>query len=270
MRADSALPGGLPRIRRARGFRLYDVSGKRYLDLYQNAGAAILGHRSEGTVSAMKDALSRGLIHGFPSSYEGRLEKRLKEMFPAYACVRVYSCTHRGFEAASRFLGRRIDDDGILDPALDPLPRTAPAAALWRPFLPSLQRDLQADVLMPVLPRPQMSLSVICFRSAPPEDVPASDHIPAYVLAGMLRALKDLDRASPADPLLDAPVGWERRGPYIRPVFDPAGYAAVFRSFLGSGVLLSPSYRVPSILPGEVSPGEARLLTSLFGSHSGG
>ena len=35
----------IPPIRRARGYRLYDHRGRRYLDLWQNGGHSLLGHR---------------------------------------------------------------------------------------------------------------------------------------------------------------------------------------------------------------------------------
>jgi len=44
----------------------------------------------------------------------------------------------------------------------------------------------------------------------------------------------------------------------------------VFRAFLARGVLLSPFHPGPSILPGEASEGERRLVVSLFHAIPGG
>jgi glutamate-1-semialdehyde aminotransferase len=59
--AERILLDEIPPIRRARGFRLYDGAGRRYLDLWQADGNAILGHRGAGMVTAVKAALDRGL-----------------------------------------------------------------------------------------------------------------------------------------------------------------------------------------------------------------
>jgi glutamate-1-semialdehyde aminotransferase len=93
---------GVPRIRRARGYRLYDVQGKRYLDLFREG--ALLGHRGEAALTAMKSALSQGLATSLPSAWEGRLVAALAQMFPAYRSVRLYSSRERALEAVSLYL----------------------------------------------------------------------------------------------------------------------------------------------------------------------
>ena len=45
----------IPRIRRARGYRLYDHHGRRYLDLWQNGGRSLLGHRPARQTTLLKD-----------------------------------------------------------------------------------------------------------------------------------------------------------------------------------------------------------------------
>jgi hypothetical protein len=274
MTEDSGLPDRIPRVRRARGYRLYDGSGKRYLDLYQNGGAAILGHRSAGTVREMKDALSRGLACGLPSPSLGRIVKNIRKFFPSYACVRIYSCLHRALEAASFYLGARVSPDEIFDPAVDPHPRYSYPVGLWRPFLPFGEGPLP-EVLIPVLPLFGLeSFAALCFRSVPDREVPESDHVSPYLLAGTLEALAELSRFQCADEVMKAAVEdapqWERRGRYLKALFPRSEYPAVFQAFLDAGVLLSPFYPGPSILPTEASAGEARKLRDLFRSHPGG
>ncbi len=65
----------LPLFRRARGYRLYDHSGQRYLDLYQGNGSGLLGHRAFRITTELKDVISRGLISDLPSVYLRRMEK---------------------------------------------------------------------------------------------------------------------------------------------------------------------------------------------------
>ncbi len=79
---DSQLLTGIPVIRRARGFRLYDMQGRRYLDLFRDG--ALMGHRAAGVLTAMKSALSQGLAAALPSVWEMRLISALARSFPQY------------------------------------------------------------------------------------------------------------------------------------------------------------------------------------------
>ncbi len=270
MTGDNSLRDALPWVRRARGFRLYDASGRRYLDLYQEGGAAILGHRSPGTVREMKDALSRGLSARLPSQYEERLLKILARLFPSYRCFRLYSCLHRCLEAASIFLGARVEREDVFDPALGAPGALPPRVSFWRPFL--LEAGTEAEVLIPILPHVG-TVTAACFKCGPSEEAPGSDLIAPYLLAGTLRATADLMRG----PIRDtAPLrvvaeagGWQSNGPYVKALCGASAYGGIFRSFLGAGVLLSPVFPGPSILPGEASEGEIEMLKRLFQSNGG-
>ena len=269
---------GLPPIRRARGYRLYDASGARYLDLFQDGGGAILGHRAGSALAAMKGALSCGLAAGLPSAWEARLAKALVRMFPGFPHVRLFASRARALEAASLYLGARIGQEDLHDPALSPAPPAASRAALWRPFLgPAMPA---ADVLLPVLPFSVCGAPApACFRGALPEGFPGSDVLPGFILAGALRGLAALERpegrSGPRAPSrteipLAGSRGWARAGPYVRPLFAAADYPRRFAEFLRARVLLSPVYPGPSILPGECSPGERELLAELFARIPGG
>jgi hypothetical protein len=267
---------GVPRIRRARGYRLYDVQGKRYLDLFREG--ALLGHRGEAALTAMKSALSQGLATSLPSAWEGRLVAALAQMFPAYRSVRLYSSRERALEAVSLYLGGRAGPPN--DPALDPEP-AHPHSALWRPFLPIPQH---ARALLPVLPFTVCGAPApACFPAEPSSEVPGSDPLPGFLLAGALRALRALVETSPprtrtgprlGSPLveraLDGSRVWKRTGPYVRASFPAAEYGRVHGEFLRAGVLLCPGYPGPSVLPGECSPGENKLLAELFAGIPGG
>jgi hypothetical protein len=267
MGGDARLIDLVPSIRRARGFRLYDGAGGRYLDLYQDGGAAILGHRSPGSVREMKEALSRGLVGGLPSHHEKRLQKALLRLFPGYRCVRTYSSPEKALEAVSAFLGVRVDEGDVFDPAFGSLPASR-RVSFWRPFLPAVG-PVEPEVLIPILPLTgRGSFTAACFRSAEGKSVPASDPVPPYLLAGSLRGLADLAVARRSDDAargaLEGAYGWKLNGPYIAPAFPASAYPAVFRAFLDAGVLLSPFFPGPSILPAEASPGEICLLEKLF------
>ena len=72
----------IPAVLRARDFRLYTDGGKRLVDLWQNGGAAILGHTPPSLLRELKNTASRGLYAPFPHFLEGRFLKALSSIFP--------------------------------------------------------------------------------------------------------------------------------------------------------------------------------------------
>jgi hypothetical protein len=146
---------------------------------------------------------------------------------------------------------------------------------MWRPFLPALAAPARA--LLPVMPvRVGGAPAPACFAEPVPSGVPPSDTVPGFILAAALRGFASV--ISPADRLanplvekaVDAAHGWARTGPYVRALFPESEYARVHARFLEAGVLLSPGYPGPSVLPGDCSPGETRLLADLFTGIPGG
>jgi hypothetical protein len=269
----------VPVIRRARDFRLYDLEGRRYLDLYRDGGGALLGHRSGTAVTQMKSALSQGLASGLPSVWEARLVRSIASLFPGHATVRLFSSRARALEAVSRCLGASVGPSDLHDPALAAAPPARPLASLWRPFLPDAGFDPSAwTAILPVLPLSVCEApSPACFAGPAGARAPDSDALPGFVLAGAFSALVRLTRSRTAfdvDPqvrrAVDASRGWVRTGPYVRAAFPAEAFPGVFGEFLRAGVLLAPAYPGPSILPGDCSPGEAQLLARLFSTIPGG
>lgn len=270
---DRLLLRGIPVIRRARGFRLYDTQGRRYLDLFRDG--ALMGHRGAGSLTAMKSALSQGLAAALPSIWEKRLISTLARLFPRYPEIRLYASPDRALEAACRCLGGR--PAAPHDPALQGGPEGGASTGFWRPFLP-LPDGVR--VLLPLLPvRVGGAPAPACFAGDVAPAAPLSDTIPAFILAGAVRGCTALSRSvegacplsNPAvEKALDAAPGWARAGPYIRAVFPEEEYPRVHAEFLREGVLLHPGYPGPSVLPGDCSPGETRLLADLFTGLPGG
>jgi hypothetical protein len=274
MRGRGSASVALPRIHRARGFRLYDMQGRRYLDLYRDG--ALLGHRAASTVTVMKSVLSQGLATGLPSAWDGKVAAAIRLLFPGYPCVRLYSSPGRALEAARSFLGESAVS--AWDPATAEKPEESPAVALGRLFLPL---PAGARVLLPVLPFSLCGAPApVCFPEEPSGEVPGSDLLPGFLLAGALRACAAFFPGCEAglpvlgngalDRALDAGRAWVRRGPYVRPAFASDDYPRVHAEFLHAGVLLCPGFPGPSVLPGDCSPGETRLLIDLFTGVPGG
>jgi hypothetical protein len=266
----------IPPIRRARGYRLYDHRGRRYLDLWQNGGRSLLGHRGLHLMGPLKNLMSRGLLADLPALQGRYLEKALAARLPAYPWVRITRTEEEALALASRFLGRELKPEEVLDPALDSPERVAPAAR-WRPFLdfpPEGQGPGRPRVLLPVLPFATAGTpAAVCFDASPPEGFPASEALSPVLLAGAARSLYDLARYRLPEwyreDLLGPAKGWVQRGIYLRAKCGQERYGAVFRAFLEAGVLLNPRYPGPSLLPAEASAGELAKMIQLFRQNPG-
>ena len=267
----------VPPIKRARGYRLYDYRGKRYLDLWQNGGLAILGHRFESLTRELKSVLSRGLIFDLPSIYGQRLIQELQKRYSGFNAIHICSTFEQALRILSRALGQNITETDICDPAKG---ESGPVA-YDRPFLGSKTvglKPLDSDVgktegssikaLLPLVPfRIGASPVILCLRGGVrgKEEVRV---ISPLLLAGLLRSIHSLMRFIPppwfVEPLFGDHAEWIQRGPYVIPRFEFKLYDEVFRSFLSEGILLSPRYEEPSILPGEASEGELKKMVRLF------
>jgi hypothetical protein len=287
----------MPPVLRARAFRLYTQGGGRLVDLWQDGGRAILGHKPPLVLGDLKNSAERGLFAGLPHPQEGRFLKALSRLLPGWS-FRLYAglaSLNRALETA----GFPPPEPGgfFPDPAFPAPAVTGPAEpaacpssrpSLWRPFLEDAAETV--PVLIPVLPWP-LSPPVAAFDPGLEGRFPPSDIIPPVILAAATRGIFDLIAAGkqrePVYPKIDrvldsgkrsgqgpdqrpgpCPGFWRRRGIYLSPQLDPqdagALWEALFRRFLEGGFLLPPSPREPLILPGILSPGEEAKLAALL------
>ena len=107
----------LPPICRARGYRLYDQAGRRYVDLYQNGGSALLGHRAGKLTTELKNVISRGLIFNLPSMFQGRLVRELARLYPGFSSFEITGSFAQALIVVSQRIGRAISSADIRDPA---------------------------------------------------------------------------------------------------------------------------------------------------------
>jgi hypothetical protein len=285
-------PGGgdallrlLPRITRARNWRLYTAEGKRLVDLWQYGGRAILGHNPPGLLRTIKNSGERGLFAPLPHAAEGRFRKVLSFLLPR-RCFRLY------------------ENEGSLRGALRAA-GTGCVPVVWRPWLEPAAEERDAPVspdltppvepappLEPVLLVPVLPLSfpgapaVLALDPALDGLFPPSPVLSPIALTAAARSVYTLlsspERGNPRFPKVDralkhSPV-WKRRGIYLfyKPMAaagkgpgnageDPAAadYNGLFRRFLDGGFLLPPEQEEPAILPGELSPGEEAKLAAL-------
>ncbi len=260
---ESARLARLPRIGRARGYRLYALDGSRWLDCWADGGRALMGHRPNGVSLRLKNEIDRGLYAPYPSRWEGRLEKALMRLFPGYSAVRIY----RNAEVALAALG-------LGEPPIDPLDlplgdgggdgrrHSRRVTVLWgRPLLPG---HPEADYLFPVLPLPGLTevQPVLCRNAG--ESVLQSDPVSPVILAALVRSCASIGDTSRDG---NTPISggnadiWERRGPYMLFRGNHGEYDDVFESLFSQRILVAPSPKRSLILPTDISTKESALLT---------
>ncbi len=274
--SSSPLLRKLPRIRRARDYRLYTDGYSRVVDLWQYGGQAVLGHTVPHQLREFKNNASRGLFVPFPHHFEGRLEKAFLRLFPGRV-ARIY----KNWESMKNALAKAEFEYPVqmflADPALG---QVSPhhSISLWRPFLHDAEKlCISTDILIPVLPFSWMNgPGVLLVEKAISEKFPPPDLISPVVFSGLLSSIYALIRqmsAGTADysELAKGLTGtpWQQRGIYLSSPDkkDESHYERIFLRFFEGGFLLPPERNLPLILPvkpDSLSPGELSKLKTLL------
>jgi hypothetical protein len=260
----------LPPVLRARDFRLYAgvksvKSGRlRLVDLWQNGGAAVLGHTPPNMLRELKNTASRGLYAPFPHFLENRFKKALSQLLPERGFI-LFAAPPPGLET---LINNR-------------------EAGLWRPFAdpksPFAVEDGAPGILVPVLPgiqgwRNNLPLGLCVLAVKPDKEAAclcAEENLPPVLLACAARGIYDLiawpDRGRPAFPRIaqvfqKGSLRWRRKGIYLslKKRTEAPEWEALFRQFLSAGFLLPPDPAQPLILPGVLSDGEEAKLAALL------
>ncbi|HET6836190.1 MAG TPA: glutamate-1-semialdehyde 2,1-aminomutase [Acidimicrobiales bacterium] len=103
--------GGTPYfVERAEGAYVWDVEGRRYVDLVQSYGAIIAGHAHPAVVEAVQRAAADGTSYGAPTEREVRLAEEIRARVPSCEMVRLVSsgteATMSAIRVARGFTGR--------------------------------------------------------------------------------------------------------------------------------------------------------------------
>jgi glutamate-1-semialdehyde 2,1-aminomutase len=104
--------GGTPYfVARAEGAHVWDVEGRRYIDLVQSYGAVIAGHAHPAVVEAVQRAAVDGTSYGAPTEREVLLAEAICERVPSVEMVRLVSsgteATMSAVRVARGHTGRR-------------------------------------------------------------------------------------------------------------------------------------------------------------------
>jgi len=266
----------IPTVLRARGFRLYTEGSKRLVDLWQNGGAAVLGHTPPNLLRELKNTASRGLYAPFPHFTENRFLKALSKIFPNHS-FRIYaSLPAELFKIFSREGTGKIGCNTV---------------KFWRPFVNPENPFIVDDIpfFIPVIPGIQtwrdglpMGLCVVAVKNEFNESkdllsqLPPNDMLSPILFAIATRGIYDIlaipQRVKPKLPRLEkalksnTQMKWQRQGIYLTLKEKPAAqeWNMLFYKFLEAGFLLPPTPSFPLILPGELSDGEEVKLISVL------
>ena len=81
---------------RAKGSKIWDADGNKYIDCMGNYGSLILGHGYPEVIKAVKQQLKDGLTNGVESELSIEVAKKITQMIP---CAEMVRFTNSGTEA---------------------------------------------------------------------------------------------------------------------------------------------------------------------------
>lgn len=105
--------GGTPLfVSRAKGAYLYGPDDREYIDYIGSWGPMILGHANEQILTAVREAIERGLSYGAPTAIETELAIKVKSLMPSIEKLRLCSsgteATMSAIRLARGFTGRDV------------------------------------------------------------------------------------------------------------------------------------------------------------------
>ena len=235
-------------VKRARGCFLYTKKGVRITDLYQEAGRAILGWEGGSAFTLMKNVISRGQTGSFicEDTPGLRLQKAVSELFASDRTIFCFSSLNDAFEAGltlfpegtNAYRPWNIQNEKINIPETPALILTPPLPWAENIYILAadtkrLQENPDSLLLIRKTIKLPFALEVAYTRS-------------------IYNLIKALQERTEKDWFIYDPVltkYWERKGPYLYPKVPQERYKEFAQHCLECGILISPDYNNPSIVP---------------------
>lgn len=231
-------------IKRARGPFLYTAKRTRLTDLYQEGGRAILGWGGGSAFTMLKNALDRGATGSYRTDFTQRLEKAVNELF--IGSSRKTFIFSSKIDAVSA--GLKINSEGT---------------SVYHPWHQTEinWEDVECIVIEPTLPWTQniFLLAVknteennIKFGDVMKRQIRLSSPMEAAVTRSIYNLISALQTRQEKDWFIyDNIINqyWERKGPYLFPKIPMDSYRAFVLHCLDLGIVISPVYENPSIVP---------------------
>ena len=271
-------------VKRARGIYLYTEKSVRLTDCFLDGGRGILGHGGGKAKTAFKDCFERGANGFYDSGLIPAFEKSVKKLLPAeYTEIRLYS------EKTAAMLG---ETSFSLDGASKSSSKKADPV-LWRPWLdfagkiteqptgyPKIQVVYNTNEVFPAVVKilPPFTyatdISVYAFSNVCSEEMlqnlPENDVVPSPLLAAFTRGFYDLKIAlgtfTESDFKANSKVFepfFTRNQCYLFPKIPETQYKDFVLKCLDAGIVISPDYNVPSIMPWRANPGDIKKISKI-------
>ena len=266
-------------VKRARGIYLYTEKSVRLTDCFLDGGRGILGHGGGKAKTAFKDCFERGANGFYDSGLLPAFEKSVKKLLPAeYTEIRLYS------EKTAAMVGETsVSLDGASEKA-NPV--------LWRPWLdfsgkiteqptgyPKIQVVYNTNEVFPavvkILP-PFTYATDICVYAFSEKsyknlaELPQNDVVPSPLLAAYTRSFYDLlnsfslftEKDFKANSKALEPF-FTRNQCYLFPKVSEEKYKDFVLKCLDAGIVISPDYNEPSIMPWRANPGDIKKISKI-------
>lgn len=235
-------------VTRARGCFLYTKKGVRVTDLYQEAGRAILGWEGGSAFTMFKNVLSRGQTGSFicEEAPEPRLQKAVSELFASNRTVLCFSSMKDAFAA-----GLTLFPEGT---------------SLYRPWNAQNEKikiaEIPGLILTPPLPWAETVFILAADTSKLEQNpdkllfVKGIVKLPFALEVAYTKSIYNLIKALQErkekdwfiyDTILSK--YWNRQGPYLFPKIPEENYKDFVLHCLDCGIVISPEFNSPSIVP---------------------
>ena len=287
-------------VKRARGIYLYTEKGVRLTDCYLDGGRGILGHGGGKAKTAFKDCFERGANGFYDSGLLPAFEKSVKKLLPAeYTEIRLYSEKTAAMLGETSFFSESTQKKAgaVSEQTSCVLENTQKKAepVLWRPWLdfagkiteqptgyPKIEVVYNVTGDFPAIVKivPPFTyatdISVYAFSNACSEEMlqnlPENDVVPSPLLAAYTRGFYDLlnsfslftENHFKANSKALEPF-FTRNQCYLFPKIPETQYKDFVLKCLDAGIVISPDYNVPSIIPWRANPGDIKKISNIFG-----
>lgn len=230
-------------VKRARGPFLYTAKAKRLTDLYQEGGRAILGWGGGSAFTMLKNALSRGATGSYRTDFTYRLQKAVNDLFKGTKRkVFVYMTKKAAVSAAIKISSENT--------------------CVYHPWHQTEIDWENVDCIVIEPPLPWASnVSLLAVKDSEKnrssiEGITDDVHLPSPMEAAVTRSIYNLIEALKVRQekdwfIYDSVISkyWERKGPYLFPKIPMDSYRNFVLHCLDLGIVISPVYENPSIVP---------------------
>ena len=266
-------------VKRARGIYLYTEKGVRLTDCFLDGGRGILGHGGGKAKTAFKDCFERGANGFYDSGLLPAFEKSVKQLLPGnFTTIRLYT-----EKTAAPLEGTGFSSESSQKKA-EPV--------LWWPWLeisgksteqptgyPKIEivHNLTGDfpALVKIVPPFPYATDICVYAFSEKSyknlaELPQNDVVPSPLLAAYTRSFYDLlnsfslftEKDFKANSKALEPF-FTRNQCYLFPKISEEKYKDFVLKCLEAGIVISPDYNEPSIMPWRANPGDIKKISKI-------